>query len=200
MSTGVAADWPEDASCATSTWCLVPFDENDLKRFADVALRDVDAFVSSKRPDLVNHRRCVVLAEASADHFVHKTGFRCISVWTFFEPSATCKTFPARRHKRVDFGSDKFGRSSWIKHPCDRGFVGRGINVFGRTIAFAEQGEGGVLAALRRYLTQQKTQSAEKLAAHHVVLLWPPERLGEIVWVPDHAVNDENVQLDKRTQ
>lgn len=172
--------YPADARGRETTFCTVPFEEKHLHRLAQIALEDMNEFFEH-RPELEPHRFCVVLAQQGADHYLHQTGFRCISVFTLFK-KAECKDFYAPRHVRVDIGTDEFGHSSWIKHPCDKGNIGRGVNCYGRSILFQEGDTPQT--AVERYLTHNKSKGAATLKKHAVVVLWPKEDFGKVIWDP----------------
>lgn len=160
---------PIDARGAETTICHTLFEKKHLERFSEIALEDMDRFFK-QRPELKKERFAVVLAQGAAEHYTKKKGFRCISLFTLFKKS-TCRDFHPMRHTRIDFGSDDFGRSSWIKHPGDRGFKGRGINCYGRSIPF----ERDWCASIEQYLRNKDT------LGKNVVVLWPPEHLGTVI-------------------
>lgn len=176
-----ATAWPADAGLVETEWCTTEITDDALKRIAEEALQDMQTFFQ-QRPEIKRHRLCMVLAEDAANHYVKGTGFRCISVWTFFIKSQACRDFHPLRHTRVDIGTDKFGHSSWKKHPSDIGFTGRGINCYGRSIT--ERDEGDLKATLSHYLKTSKSKGASRLREKAVVLLWPEDRRGEIIWNP----------------
>lgn len=175
------APWPADAGHADTLWCTTEISDDDLQRIAEVAMKDMETFFQ-QRPELKKQRLCMVLAEDAAEHYIHETGFKCISVWTFFMKSKECRDFHPLRHTRVDIGTDKFGHSSWVKHPSDIGFRGRGINCYARSIKVDE--EAGLKSTLSDYLTTNKSQGASRLKEKPVVVLWPEDRRGEVIWNP----------------
>lgn len=174
--------FPKDALGELSTFCTIPFDASDLQRFAAIAEEDLKK-VFEARPELKDHRIVTVLAEDAGEHYVNKTGFKCISLWTFFAKVKGIRAFHPMRHTRIDFGSDKFGHSSWVKHPGDIGFKGRGVNNFGRTIELVE-GET-IAETMTRYLTTAKTDGAARLRNKAMVVVWPKENYGEVIAVDD---------------
>lgn len=172
------APYPDDAREVETTECRVPITIEHLRRLAQIALASMDSF-GEKRPRLAKHRFCIVLGQEAADHYLNGTGFRCISVYTFFKRSKECRNFHPLRHTRVDFGTSEFGHSSWIKHPRDKGFVGRGVNCFGRSVLF-NKGDT-YKTALQRYLAESNTQGVQTLRDHAVVVIWPEKHLGEVI-------------------
>lgn len=102
------SNWPADTLGELSTFCEVPFDEQDLSRFVEIALSDL-ARVFEARPELKELHMVTVLGEDAGEHYVNGSGFRCISIWTFFKHVHSVRRYHPLRHTRIDFGSDKFG-------------------------------------------------------------------------------------------
>ncbi len=173
----IPSSWPTDVRGAETTLCMKLFDESDLERFAEIAAVDLEAYYT-KRPDLKKYRIASFLAEEAGEHYVTKKGFRCICLWTLFQRIDGVKDFHPMRHTRIDFGDAKFGHSSWIKHPGDAGFIGRGVNCFGRSLTVLK-GET-IDDTLTRYLTTDKSLGAQRLREKSIVMLWP--KLGRVVW------------------
>jgi hypothetical protein len=59
-------------------------------------------------------------------------------------------------------------------------FTGRRVDVLGRSIE--KQRWETAVQSLQRYLRQGRTESARRLAARPVVVLWPSEKRGQIIW------------------
>lgn len=176
----ITSKWPQDARGHETTICHKEINENDLRRLRDIALQDMNRYFK-QRPELEKLRFCVVLGESAAGHYLNKNGFRCISVWTFFRKTAGVRGIHPLRHPRVDFGSPKFGHSSWIKHPSDKGFKGRGVNCFGRSIAApADKSMGEIM---KDYLRNDRSKGAARLRESGIVVLWPPEDFGTVIRV-----------------
>ena len=89
--------------------------------------------------------------------------------------SAILAKFPYRRNGTADFGTEKFGKS-----PCWEHLAGRRVDIIGRSLDVPAS--VNPVVALRSYLNERKTESARQLAAKAVVLIWPPELLGTVVW------------------
>lgn len=83
--------------------------------------------------------------------------------------------FPWRRRNARDFGDAKFGRSPDRPH-----FVGRHVDLLGRSLEVAEDADPTFV--LRRYLSEGRTETARRLSEKAVVLLEPADRLGNLVW------------------
>lgn len=124
-------------------------------------------------------RRCGAL-----EHYVPgERGIKDFDVWTFFEVQAGEKPFPWRRHGTEDFGPSRFGRN-----PRDKGFTGRRIDVFGRSIArHAEQAtEDAVLKWVR-----SKRRSAQHIVTRPVVVLYPERECGRVIWDPQADIREQ---------
>ncbi|MBM3300208.1 MAG: hypothetical protein FJY85_09660, partial [Deltaproteobacteria bacterium] len=116
---------------------------------------------------------CVALCQGAAQHYVDwVTGIKDFDVWTFYRTNPE-KEWCYRRLKSIDYGESKFGKS--LDRP---GFVGRRVDLLGRSIAASRDDHPGT--ALQRYLRECKTDSARQLARKAVVLLDP--ECGTIVW------------------
>lgn len=156
----------------------LPITTDDLKRLAAIARRDCENFFK-KHPDwaqLYQQRvLCVALCQGSAMHYLDgKTGINDFDVWTFYRSNPK-KRWCYRRNVAYDLGDPKFGKSA------DRpDFVGRRVDCLGRDIPVLETDDPA--SALRRYLSQPKTETARELARKAVVLLEPD--LGKVVWQP----------------
>lgn len=148
----------------------------DLRRLADVVLKDHVRFfrVHPRWRRLYGRRRFViVLAQGAANHFVTgRKGINDFDVWTFWEQNPAGAMF-YRKHKSVDFGDDRFGRSK--DKPK---WVGRRVDVLRRSIRRA-RGET-MFDALVRYLQRPPTTTAKYLAREPIVALRP--RLAAVIW------------------
>lgn len=157
---------------------LARFGTEDLARLAEIARADLDLFTSRSpefRTIFRSLKLCVALCQGGALHFVdHRNGVKDFDVYTFFRADSAA-TFSARRRTVYDFGPSRFGR-----HPHDKGFAGRRVDVMGRSIA-CSQGMSPV-EAIRQYLQSKPTGTAWHLAQKAVVLIDPPALCGTVVW------------------
>jgi hypothetical protein len=151
----------------------------DLARLADLAAADLDGLFR-RRPGLAERYRdrviCAALCQGAALHYVDgRNGVKDFDVWTFLaeHPDAA---FPHRRRKEVDFGASKFGRT----RTAPARFEGRRVDMLGRSLP--EPPGADPVAALRRYLEEKRTASAQALARKAVVLLTPERLRGTVVW------------------
>ena len=123
-------------------------------------------------------RRCgsIALCQGAALHYVRgDNGVKDFDVWSFYAAGGD-QRFPARWRGTRDFGPSKFGRYS--DDPPQ--FVGRRVDLLGRSLSVALGADPA--DALQHHLSARRTDSAKALAAKAVVLIDPPNRLGEVVW------------------
>lgn len=152
---------------------------NDLKRLLRIANEDRrDFFARHPKWKKLYSKRilCITLCQGAAQHFFdNKNGVKDFDVWTFY---AECpgQPFPYRRMGHRDFGKSKFG-----VHPLDIGkFEGRCVDLLGRSIKSPP--EADPVKAVHNYLKNGNTKSALEIAKKAIVLLWPSDSLGEIIW------------------
>jgi hypothetical protein len=68
----------------------------------------------------------------------------------------------------------------WPQRGDNPRFIGRRIDVWGRSIE--KLPSENPIQAVQRYLRTHHSDSARLVAECPVVVLWPAERLGEIIW------------------
>lgn len=152
----------------------------DLERLAKIAEEDRKEYVDNhpKRAPLKRRILAVALCQGAALHFLNNAnGIKDFDVWTFYTARPSL-SYPPRRITHRDFGGPKFGRSPNWNH-----FVGRRVDLLGRSIA-SRTGES-CLIAIRRYLSNGRTESARRLAEKAVILLEPKAMRGQVVWPID---------------
>ena len=151
----------------------------DLHRLSTIALEDrQDLFARYPRWRKLYSKRilCIALCQGAALHYIDgKNGVKDFDVWTFYAEHPSGIPFPYRRRVRRDFGKSKFGR-----HPDDRQYEGRCVDLIGRSIKCSPK--VNPIKALHEYLLNPKTRSAKELAKKAVVILAPNELLGKVVW------------------
>lgn len=152
--------------------------KDHLLRLRKIALDDLADFFqrTPETGDLYSNRLfAVALCQGAALHYVDgKRGVKDFDVWSFFKPHPE-RQFPFRRYKKQDFGDPLFGTAE-----DSPGFVGRRVDLFGRSIP--DEDYSDPVAVLRRYLLGRQTESARYLAQKAVVLLEPLHLLGTVVW------------------
>jgi len=150
--------------------------DRDLASLAEVARADRAEFFARSRPSALSNKiLCVALCQGAALHYVDgKNGVKDFDVWTFYRGQGKSQ-FPPRRIVSRDFGHPKFGRS--VDRPD---YIGRRVDLIGRSIPVRPS--ESPIAALRRYVTEGKTESARRLAEKAIVLLEPARLRGRIVW------------------
>lgn len=157
---------------------LEPITRSDLCRLAAIANADIeDLFL--RKPETARayagRMFCIALCQGGALHYLDgKNGIKDLDVWVFFE-AGTGRAFPYRRRGQRDFGDPKFGRT-----PGDEGFLGRRVDILGRSLRGVDRGDP--VETLRKYLEGGKTESARQLARKAVILLEPRHLLGTVVW------------------
>ena len=156
-------------------------DRDDLCRLAAVAqARLAAAFEKNphKRTAYAASLLAMCLCQGAADHFVDPAaggGVHDFDVWAFYRrpPSGAARLWN-RKPFAADFGPSKFGRS-----PLDATrYAGRRVDVLWRDI---EAGDDP-LVSVKAYFETPRTASARALRRKAVVLIWPGERVGEILW------------------
>ena len=117
----------------------------------------------------------LALCQGAAQHYVDGvSGVKDLDVWAFFR-GGICKPFPWRARWRADFGSSRFGR-----HPDDKGYLGRRVDVMGRSVPIIDSnGDDAVLAWLRG-----RSKSARLLVKRPMIGLFPQELFAKSLWSP----------------
>ena len=153
-----------------------PIRREDLARLAEIARGALEDFIR-RRPRWAPYRErlvAIALCQGAACHYLDgRTGVKDFDVWLFFS-EIPGQPFPYRWHSRYDFGPSRFGRTPGFWGP------GRRVDVLGRSLQISP-GEDPA-RAISGYLEAGRTETACHLREKTVILLDPPERLGEIVW------------------
>jgi hypothetical protein len=154
---------------------ITPDDLTSLVQIARADFADLFQRKEYSRP-YANRLRLICLCQGAARHYVHRDrGVQDFDLWGFFE-AISDHEFPPRRRGKHDFGPSKFGRN-----PDDGdSFKGRRVDVIGRSISMAEN-ETPIESVLR-YLREKRTTSASLLAERPVIVLWPENYFGQIIW------------------
>lgn len=157
---------------------LATIEKNDLERLAELAKEDRAEFFARhpKWQRLYSDRIfCVALCQGAALHYVDgNSGVKDFDVWTFYaeHPGAP---FPWRRKGERDFGTSKFGRN-----PEDKGYIGRRVDLLGRSIRCSA--ETDPILTIQAYLSERGTRTSRKLSQKAVVLIEPSNLRGTIIW------------------
>lgn len=153
--------------------------QEDLARLAQLALEDQAAFFC-RHPDIAAVYRdrllCIALCQGAALHYIDgKHGVKDFDVWVFYR-EAPARRFPRRRPRMVrDFEDPRFGQSEDAPH-----FRGRRVDLFAKSIDAPE--DLPFAEAVRQYLRASKTPAARFLAKKAVVVVYPDEARGKILW------------------
>jgi hypothetical protein len=153
--------------------------KTDLKRLLRIADKDREDFFSRhpRWKKLYSGRMiCIALCQGAALHYLdRKNGVKDFDVWTFYSEHLSAP-FPYRRMVVRDFGSTKFGC-----HPSHANrFKGRGVDLIGRSLKCSKNANPTEL--IQNYLKNPKTKSAKALSKKAVVLLFPENLFGKIIW------------------
>ena len=160
-----------------------PLDSADLRHLAELAAEDLkQLFV--RHPDtgrLYQDRLLMLcLCQGGAEHFVRqKNGVKDLDVWAFFSEHPA-RPFPYRRRGIRDFGPSRHGR-----HPDDEGFMGRRVDIIGRSIKCGA--DQSAQDCIRGWLGGGKTDSAKLIAMRPVVAVYPENERGNVIWDPAPA-------------
>jgi hypothetical protein len=152
---------------------------DDLIRLAELAA-DVEAALFARKPlgagRYAGRLLCRALCQGAARHYLDgRNGVKDFDVWSFYA-KRDGGPFPYRWRGTADYGPSKFGR-----FPDDPpSFTGRRVDLLGRSLD-APVGADPV-RVLRDYLSAARTRSARALADKAVVLVYPGQLAGMIVW------------------
>jgi hypothetical protein len=150
----------------------------DLRRLAEIAQADREGLFRRKpETGRLYSRRlfAVALCQGAALHYLDgKNGIKDFDVWSFYRANPQ-RPYPARRVGKADFGSPKFGTTNGSPQ-----YAGRKVDLIGRSLSAKSFRDP--VAVLQAYLRGRGTQSAKCLSEKAMVLIYPPELLGRIVW------------------
>ncbi len=150
--------------------------KSDLKKLLTLARTDIDSFFNRNPSycDYVGNEVLITLCQGGALHYIdRKNGVKDFDVW-FFYPMKS-RNLPYRRRGVVDFGKAKFG-----KHPEDKGYIGRRIDVLMRSDSFFNIKDPEL--ALTNYLNKKKSKTSKLLAQKAVIGLYPYSVFGKVLW------------------
>ena len=105
-------------------------------------------------------------------HGKNGRGVKDLDVWAFHYGGLE-RAFPSRTHWRTDFGESHLGCN-----PHDDGYVGRRIDIIGRSIPFVGNAKDSVLA----WLKGDRRSAASHLIERPVIGLFPENYLGAVIW------------------
>jgi hypothetical protein len=151
----------------------------DLRRLAGFVSK-AHTDLSGRRADLKGQLVAGCLGQGAALHFVDRAnGVKDFDLWLFYRPEHLQHHVRTRgRCEIYDFGPSPFGR-----HPADdpERFLGRRVDVLCRELAprAPEDPVSAVLAWLNG-----PAESARRLRERPVVMLWPRQHLGHVIWDP----------------
>jgi len=156
---------------------MAPLTDEHLRRLARIAEADREGLFSRK-PHLAGYRDRILLTalcQGAALHYVNGTnGVKDLDVYTFYAEDPAIG-YPYRRRGVEDFGVSEHGR-----HPEDHDFVGRRVDLLGRTLKVSAAADP--VSAVRSYLRTGGTSTARELAKKAVVVIDPGTRFAQVVW------------------
>lgn len=155
-----------------------PIADDDLKRLVQLVLNKLkEIFARAKVASLYQDRLlALTLCQGAAQHYIDKrNGVKDIDVWAFFK-AGPGQPFPVRTHWSADFGTSHLGRGE-----KDPSFVGRRIDIVGRSIPIDENET--VEAAIRRWL-ERGSGSPWYISQCPVIGLHPSSLFGRKIWMP----------------
>jgi hypothetical protein len=153
---------------------------DDLLRLAELAA-EVEASLFERKPAgagrYAGRLLCRALCQGAALHYVDaRNGVKDFDVWSFYAERDD-GPFPYRWRGTADYGPSKFGRYPGDPPSC----TGRRVDFLGRSLHASLDADP--VAAVRDYLAARNTATAKELAAKAVVLIYPRELLGQVIWL-----------------
>ena len=151
--------------------------EADLSRVRDLVVAKLTTVYSGTEVASQYRDRmvCLALCQGAAAHWVGGAhGIKDIDVWAFYRDGLP-RPFPYRARWTADLGESRFGR-----HPEDKGFKGRRIDILGRSIPIRT--DEGPAKAVGAWLVSG-TKSASMLAQRPLVGLLPVEVFAKTIWL-----------------
>jgi hypothetical protein len=192
----------ERATSDRSPRAFAAITREHLGRLAVLADTDHEFFVRSDgRPEYKARRLVVALAQGAALHYLDgQNGVKDLDVWTFYAGLPTSR-FPAdKRETHADFGTSELGRQRYdfesARNDRERArwrrwdaYAGRRVDFLMRALPVQPSSSvEDVVDALRGWLVAglhsagSKKPTAWHLAQKAVVLVWPADHRGRIVW------------------
>ena len=185
-------------------YCDEQLTRDDLIRLKDIVLGSLKARVyqAPVARQYAGRLMMLTLCQGAAQNYLYGAhgkngrGVKDLDVWAFHYDGLE-RPFPSRTHWRTDFGESHLGCN-----PHDDGYVGRRIDITGRSIPFVGNAKDSVLTWLKG-----DRRSASHLIERPVIGLFPENYLGAVIWPgmktdessnrPEHAA-DEMSQPEER--
>lgn len=157
-----------------------PLDASVLERLAELAIVDLNEFFARRLETAQLYRDRLLmlcLCQGGAEHCIRlRHGVKDLDVWAFFSEHPA-RPFPYRRRGVRDLGPSRLGR-----HPDDDGFVGRRVDIIGRSIKCSAQQP--TTECVQEWLRSGRTTSARLIAQRPVIVIYPAELRGKVLWDP----------------
>lgn len=176
--------------------------DEHLCHLAALADADHQAFTRRDgRPEYRSRRLAVVLAQGAALHYLDgHSGVKDLDVWTFYAGLPATRFRADKRETHADFGPSALGRQSYDLSEARNAYElarwrrwsaysGRRVDFLMRALPVQVDAPiSAVVKALQEWLaagaqsTATNKPSAWHLARKAVVLLYPEQRQGAVVW------------------
>ena len=168
------------APSSVSERSFEPLTAADLNRLAELARADLQQLFA-RRPETGelyrNRLMMICLCQGGAEHFVRqRRGVKDLDVWAFFSEHPA-RPFPYRRRGVQDFGPSHLGR-----HPNDIGFLGRRVDIIGRSIRRSP--DQSSQDSFLEWLRGGRTDSARLISQRPVICIFPESERGKVIWDP----------------
>ncbi|MCP4649631.1 MAG: hypothetical protein GY853_06070 [PVC group bacterium] len=156
--------------------------QQDLKRLARIAYEDrKDLFKRKTETGTLYKDKllCVALCQGAALHYLDgKNEIKDFDVWSFYKEHPK-RPFPYRRNVKKDFGLPKFGKTRGAES-----FIGRKVDLLGRSIPY-RKGQTAI-KAVQDYVAYSKGLSPKYLRQKAIIILFPEDQLGKVIWPIKH--------------
>lgn len=149
---------------------------SDLKKLLSIARENIKSFYERypKYAEYLGKERLIALGQGAALHYIDKkNGVKDFDIWFFYPRFKSI--LPYRRKGVADFGPSKFG-----KHPDDKNFHGRKVDILMRSDNHFDNEDPGV--CLQKYLIDCRTKTARKLSEKAMIGLYPDKYFGQMLW------------------
>ncbi len=161
---------------------FAPLTDDDLARLSEIALDALrnKAFRTPAGRPYKDRLILLALCQGGAQHYADGvTGVKDLDVWAFLCAGAD-RPFPWRARWNADFGPSRLGR-----HPADEGYLGRRVDLMGRSIPARDTRDED---AIRAWL-HGRSRSARFLVKRPVIALFPDAIFGKLLWSPTAALS-----------
>jgi hypothetical protein len=165
---------------------------DDLIRLKDIVLGSLKTRVyqAPVARQYAGRLMMLTLCQGAAQNYLYGAhgengrGVKDLDVWAFHYDGLE-RPFPSRSHWRTDFGESHLGCN-----PHDDGYVGRRIDIIGRSIPFVGNAKDSFLTWLKG-----ASDSASLLMKKPVIGLFPENYIGAVIW-PGIKIDESSIHPD----